>query len=350
MAAKKIRVLVADGSIVERERMVALLRSDPEIDVVGEAARSAAIVDLAKRCRPDVIALDIHIPTAGGFEITKEIMIEAPTPVVIVSDDGDPRQVEAAILALRAGALAVVGRPPPPHNGEAASAGKRFLSTVKGMAQVKVVRHWREAQHAAVPRVVPGGRDQARVVAIAASTGGPAALQQVLAGLPGDFQPPILVVQHIADGFVEGLVTWLNALCSLKVKVAVHGEALLPHTVYVAPDGSHLGLQGRGRILLSQAAPIGGFRPSATFLFESVTKAFGASSLHVILTGMGQDGLSGLRSARAAGARIIAQDEASSVVFGMPGAAVEAGLADSVVPLTAVAGELLGAMGESEGR
>jgi two-component system chemotaxis response regulator CheB len=140
------------------------------------------------------------------------------------------------------------------------------------------------------------------------------------------------------------LVTWLNAVCSLKVKAAVHGEPILPHMVYVAPDGSHLGVSGRTRILLSRAEPIGGFRPSASFLFESVANGFGASSMHVILTGMGQDGVSGLRVARAAGARIVAQDEASSIVFGMPGAAVEAGLVDSVLPLTAVAGELMAAM------
>jgi two-component system chemotaxis response regulator CheB len=140
------------------------------------------------------------------------------------------------------------------------------------------------------------------------------------------------------------LVTWLNSVCSLKVKLASDGEPLAPHMVYVAPDDRHLGVSGRSRIQLSRAAPIGGFRPSATFLFESVTKAFGAASAHVILTGMGQDGLPGLRQAHAAGARVVAQDEGTSVVFGMPGAAVEAGVADRVVPLSAIAAELLATM------
>src|SRR5581483_243287 len=186
------------------------------------------------------------------------------------------------------------------------------------------------------------------IVAIAASTGGPAALQQLLAGLPGDFPAPILVVQHIASGFVEGLASWLNSNCSLRVKLALQGEPLSPGTVYVAPDGSHLGVGDRARILLSAAPPIGGFRPSASHLFESVAKAFGPASLHVILTGMGQDGLAGLKAARASGARIFAQDEASSVVFGMPGAAVAAGLADEVLPLPSVAGQILATVRERD--
>jgi len=341
--AAKIRVLIADGSIVDRERIGALLRSDPGIEVVGEVTRGTSVVESIKRCRPDIVALGVMLPGGGGFETTREIMIEVPTPVVIVSNEADGQEVEASILALRAGALAIVARPPRDHNGGLDQAARHFISTVKGMAQVKVVRHWREQSRSvrAPSRPTPGARLQ--IVAIAASTGGPAALQQVLSELPGDFPAAVLVVQHIASGFVDGLATWLNALCSVKVKLATHGEAIQPHAVYVAPDGHHLGVDGRSRILLSLADPIGGFRPSASFLFESVARAFGPSSMHVILTGMGQDGVAGLRAARAAGAKILAQDEASSVVFGMPGAAVAAGLVDSVVPLAAVAREILAA-------
>jgi two-component system chemotaxis response regulator CheB len=340
-----IRVLIADGSVVERERMASALRREPGIEVVGEIARSTGLIEAVKKLRPDVIALGIHLPGAGGFEATKEIMIEAPTPVIVVSDGDDADQVQASILALRAGALAAVRRPLPAQNGEVVSLEQKFLAAIRNMAGVKVVRRWREsARPAAPPPPLPYAGEQARIVAIAASTGGPAALQAVLSGLPGGFPAPILIVQHIAGGFVDGLVTWLNSVCSLKVKLAADGEPLHAHTVYVAPDDRHLGVSGRSRILLSRSAPIGGFRPSATFLFESVAKAFGAGAAHVILTGMGQDGLPGLRQARAAGARVIAQDEATSVVFGMPGAAVEAGVADRVVPLGGVAAELIAAM------
>jgi two-component system chemotaxis response regulator CheB len=348
-AGGKIRVLIADGSVVERERMAAALRRDPAIQLVGEIARSTALVDAVKKLHPDVIALGIYLPAAGGFEATKEIMIEAPTPVVVVSDGDDTDQVQASILALRAGALVAVGRPLPPMNGEVVSLEQKFVATIKSMAGVKVVRRWREpSRRPAVTPPLPRLAEQPRIVAIAASTGGPAALQAVLTQLPANFPAPILVVQHIAGGFVDGLVTWLNSVCSLKVKIAADGEPLAPHMVYVAPDDQHLGVAGRSRILLSRAAPIGGFRPSATFLFESVAKAFGAASAHVILTGMGQDGLPGLRQAHAAGARVVAQDEGTSVVFGMPGAAVEAGIADRVLPLSAVAAELLAAMKEGD--
>ena len=343
--ARRIKVLVAHGSVVEREKITSVLNADPEIQVVGEIARSAGVVELARRLAPDVIALGAGLPGDGGLATTKEIMIEAPTPVVIVSDDADSGQVESSILALRAGALAVVARPSAERNGTALPPAQHFVATIKAMAGVKVVRHWREPAARVIvpprPRLEAAADAPPQVVALAASTGGPAALQQVLAGLPADFPAPILIVQHIASGFVEGLASWLNSNCSLRVKLALQGEPLSPGTVYVAPDGSHLGVGDRTRILLSAAPAIGGFRPSASHLFESVAKAFGPASLHVILTGMGQDGLAGLKAARAAGARIFAQDEASSVVFGMPGAAVAAGLADAVLALPAVAGEIL---------
>jgi two-component system chemotaxis response regulator CheB len=212
------------------------------------------------------------------------------------------------------------------------------------MAGVKVVRHW--LGPASPPSTRPAAplmmaKPPARIVAIAASTGGPAALQVLLSGLPATFPAPILVVQHIGKGFVDGLVTWLNTVSSLKVRVAVAGEPIMPHTVYVAPDDAHLGVVDRGRIGLSRSEPIGGFRPSATYLFDQVARIFGPSATHVILTGMGQDGVEGLKIAAGSGGRVIAQDEASSVVFGMPGAAVAAGVVDSVLPLAAIGGELV---------
>jgi two-component system chemotaxis response regulator CheB len=179
-----------------------------------------------------------------------------------------------------------------------------------------------------------------RAVAVGASTGGPAALQRVLSELPADFAPSVLIVQHISKGFLGGLMQWLGAACPLAVKIAEDGERLKPSTVYIAPDDRHLGVAGGARILLDDGPPIGGFRPSATFLFDSVAKGLGAASLHVILTGMGRDGVTGLEAAHAAGATIIAQDEASSVIFGMPGAAIQSGVVDRILPLEAIAAEI----------
>jgi len=149
------------------------------------------------------------------------------------------------------------------------------------------------------------------------------------------------VVQHNSQGFMPGMVSWLNGSCDLTVKVAAQGEPVCPHTAYFAPDGFHLGVSKRGSVLLSDAPPVGGFRPAGTFLFHSAAQAFGASLVALILTGMGEDGVEGLRAVREAGGRVIAQDEKSSVVWGMPGAAVAAGLADLVLPLDAIPARLL---------
>ena len=338
-----IKVLVADGSVTDRDALVKLLRLDPEIDVIGEASHGAEAMEMVKRLRPHIVVMGVYLSASGGFRTTKEMMIEAPTPIVIVSDERDPRQVEISILASSDGALSIVSMPSPHMPEVAGSAGERLIASVRAMSQVKVVRRWRERSRpgTAMPRSAAPTEARTRIVAMAASTGGPAALQQIISELPADFCLPILVVQHIGSGFVDGLVHWLNSVCSLNVKHATDGELLSPRTVYVAPDDNHLGVSGRSRIALSSAEKIGGFRPSATFLFESVARAFGASAAHVILTGMGQDGVSGLQVARKLQGTILAQDQASSVVFGMPGAAINAGLADYVLPLPSIADHLI---------
>ncbi len=184
-------------------------------------------------------------------------------------------------------------------------------------------------------------RGRARIVAIASSTGGPQALQELLTPLPADFRVPILVVQHMAQGYIAGLVSSLAAHSRMRLKLAEHQEPLCPGTIYVAPDDHHLGVAGQHSIDLSGAPPVKGFRPSATWLFSSVAQHFGAGALGVILTGRGQDGVAGLVEIRHAGGLIVAQDEQSSVAYEMPRAAVEAGLPDLVVPLPAIADQLM---------
>jgi two-component system, chemotaxis family, protein-glutamate methylesterase/glutaminase len=344
------KVLIADGSATDRAALARLLRSDPGFEVVGEARHSVEALEMVKRLRPHIIVMGVHLPGSGGFRATKEVMIEAPTPIVMVCDEHDARQVEMSILALRAGALAIASMPSPMMADGSGSAAERLIATVRAMSEVKVVRRWRDGPRqearerllpwAAAPQSVPV-EARTRIVAMAASTGGPAALQQILSELPADFALPILVVQHIGSGFVDGLVQWLDSACSLHVKRATDGESLSPNTVYVAPDDRHLGVSSRSRIVLSQAGQIDGFRPSASFLFESVARAFGPSAIHVILTGMGHDGVAGLGVARQLQGTILAQDQASSVVFGMPGAAIDAGLADCVLPLPSIAEQLI---------
>jgi two-component system chemotaxis response regulator CheB len=342
-----LRVLVAEDSSTIRELLVEILRSDPEIEVVGEAKNGAEAVTLTRQLRPDLVTMDIRMPLMDGFEATKRIMVEAPTPIIIVTASVDVREIEVSMHALRVGALTLMAKPEGPGTPDFEEHCHRFLTTVKSMAQVKVVRRW--ADDKSEPPSV-SSRGQAKVLAMAASTGGPAALCQILSELPGNFPVPVLLVQHIADGFVAGFASWLNSNVKLRTKVAESGEPLSAGIIYIAPDGKHLGVQDTSKIMVSNAPPIGGFRPSASFLYESVAKAFGSATLAVVLTGMGQDGLDGLRAVRAAGGQIIAQDEKSSIVFGMPGVAVSAGLADAVLPLDTIAARIIRAMRANEGR
>jgi two-component system chemotaxis response regulator CheB len=336
-----VRVLMVEDSLTDRLLLREILAGDPEIQVVGEAKDGKEAVALTQKLRPDLVTMDIRMPVMDGLAATKEIMIVAPTPIVIITGSLAGPETEVAIHALRAGAVCVLHKPSGPLAPDFDETAQKIRSTVKSMAQVKVVRHWPEGRRPALPMPKAGQATRRQVVAIATSTGGPAALQQLLSGLPATFPVPILVVQHITVGFTPGLVSWLNTVCGLQVKVAQHGDKLLPHTVYLAPDDRHLGLGDRGTIAISNAPPVGGFRPSGTFLFESVARTCGAASVAVILTGMGEDGVAGLRAVRQAGGAILAQDEASSVVFGMPGSAIAQGLADVVLPLEAIAGRLV---------
>jgi two-component system chemotaxis response regulator CheB len=349
-----IRVLVADDSATAREMIVQILGSDPEIRVVGEAVDGVEAVEAATRLRPDLVTMDLHMPRLDGLAATREIMITAPTPILIVTGSHRARDVEASMEILRCGALDVLLKPPGPRSPEFPMAARRLIAAVKAMSCVKVVRRWRppaparlgpEGTTAATPRVSPADV-RVRIVAVATSTGGPAALLRLVTDLPGSFPLPILVVQHITPGFVLGLASWLDGASALRVKVAQHDEPLSPRTVYLAPDDFHLGTDRRGgSVALSNEPPIGGFRPSGTFLFESVARSFGPTALALILTGMGEDGVKGLRTIRQAGGQVIAQDEKSSIVFGMPGAAVAAGLAPLVLPLEAIAARLVALAG-----
>jgi two-component system chemotaxis response regulator CheB len=337
-----IRVLVAEDSVTFRLMLVEMLRSDPEIEVVGEASNGQEAIELTRRHRPDVVTMDIHMPVLDGFEATKQIMIHTPTPIVIVSGSLDPHDVEFSMYALRAGALALLPKPRGPAAGDFDRIVKRFTETIKAMSQVKVVRHWAPRQPVVEgpPPVVPAPETRVRVLAIAASTGGPTALNRLFSGLRGDLNVPILVVQHMVPEFIGGLASWLNLSSALKVKVAEDGEPLVPGVAYLAPDNQHLGVSPTHAIVLSGDSSIDGFRPSGTFLFASVARIYGPAAAALILTGMGRDGVEGLRMLHKAGGHVIAQDEETSVVFGMPGEAIASGCTHRVLPLFQIPGYL----------
>jgi two-component system chemotaxis response regulator CheB len=357
-----IRVLVAEDSPTARALLVEMLTSDPEIRVVGEAKTGSEAVSMAEALRPDLITMDVQMPEIDGLEATMRIMTRVPVPIIVVSSLASVSEMELSLEATRAGALMVLPKPEGPMSPRFAEQRAQLVLAVKSMAQVKVVRRWgasnpalrtsvgrSSATSAATSgeyaRVTPGGirqmSERPRIVAIGASTGGPAALRDMLAELPPTFSVPVLVVQHISKGFVGGLALWLGASSRLRVRVAQAGDVAKKGHVYIAPDDRHLGIRDDFRIVLSNDPPIGSFRPSASHLFASAASAFGAATVAVILTGMGDDGLHGLRAVHAAGGLVIAQDEATSVIWGMPREAIRAGLAGAIVPLGEMASRLV---------
>lgn len=346
-----LRVLIIDDSAIARELLEQILSSDPEIEVVAVARDGNEGVELAKKHRPDIITMDIHMPVMNGFDATKEIMIECPTPIVIVSASTAVYEVEWAMQSLQAGALTLQSKPPGPNSPNFDRDARELIESLKAMAEVRVMRHRRRDELSVASQDISsqsGKTSEVRAIAIAASTGGPPALNQLLSALPGDFPVPILLVQHIADGFVEGFAAWLDSSIALAVKIAEDQELMRPGTVYVAPLAKHLGASSGGRIVLSEAAMIDGFRPSATFLFESCSRAFGCQVVGIVLTGMGRDGADGLRTLHKQGGRTIAQDESTSVVFGMPGVVVAEGSADAVLPIDRIAAHLMNVVTRSE--
>lgn len=338
MSGAVVRVVVAEDSITARHLLVSLLTQDPCIEVVGQAANGQEALELTRRLRPSVVVMDIRMPVMDGFEATKRIMIEAPTPVVIVTASAD---VELGLRAVQLGALTLVPKPTGPGDPDFLAQAARFVSLVKALSDVKVVRRHAPSGSAPGGRIRPAATDgTVDVVAIAASTGGPAALYRLLERLPRTCATPVLVVQHISEGFTPGLVSWLGSGTPLPVQVARDGELLAAGTVYVAAEKHHLEVTRDRRVALTTRSPVGGFRPSATVLFQSVAEHYGAAAAAVVLTGMGRDGCDGAQLVSDAGGRVLAQDEASSVVFGMPGAVVGAGIADVVGPVDVLADRL----------
>lgn len=345
-----IRVLVVEDSAVVGEFLNHILSSDPAIQVIGTARNGMEALRAVRNLKPDVITMDISMPVMDGYEATRRIMETDPVPIVIVSVSVDPAQLSTTFRALEAGALAAVGKPvgigQPGHEETA----KALVQTVKLMSVVKVARRWpAQRRKAPVVPLSPGlaAAPPVEIIAMGASTGGPAVLRAILEKFPEDFPVPILIVQHIFPGFIEGFAESLALSCKLPASVPQNGEELKAGHIYLAPDGAHMGVGAGGRVMLGYEPQENGMRPSISYLFRTVANAFGVKAAGVLLTGMGSDGAGGLKYMRERGAVTIAQDEASCVVFGMPGEAVRLEAAVHVFSPEQIASFLAGAAGEN---
>ena len=336
-----IRVLVVEDSMVMRMLLEHVVEGDPRLCVLASVASGPEALEAIARQAPDVVLMDIHMDGMDGFETARRIMETRPVPIVMCSAISDPHSVATSFHAFDAGAVAVVAKPVSVAHPEFEQQAAEMLQTLRLMAEVKVVRRWpKKGPPAAAPSTVPGrgASPRVEVVGIGASTGGPPALQALLAALPADFAAPILVVQHITAGFLPGLVEWLGESTPLRVEIARHGVAVEAGHVYLAPDDHHMALDAQRRIRLTREPAEHGVRPAADRLFASLAAHAGGRAVGVLLTGMGKDGALGLRAMRDAGATTIAQDRDSCVVYGMPGAAVALGAAEHVVPIERIAG------------
>jgi two-component system, chemotaxis family, protein-glutamate methylesterase/glutaminase len=321
-AKPRLRVLVVDDSAVQRQMLGGLLSNDPELEVAGFAANGEEALLALEALKPDVVTLDEKMPVMSGIETARRIMRERPTPIVMVTSAGGVRGRDLAEAALAAGVLAVQDKRCL-SSGEAGAAAE-LVRAIKSMAAVRLVRRRREPGAVLPDLVLPrSAATRPELVAIGASTGGPQAIRTVLKQLPADFKLPILVVQHTTAGYSNTLVEWLRAEIQLPVVVAQDGQPLKAG-VFVAPTERHLIVEGHHLTLLD-TPPCSLHRPSATVLFRSVARAFGARAIGVLLTGMGDDGAAGLLEMKNAGALTVAQDEASCVVFGMPAEAIRMG-------------------------
>jgi len=364
--AAPIRVLIVDDSPVQRRFLRAALEAVPDFAVAAETATGEEAVELVRRLSPSAVLMDLDLPRMDGLTAIEKIMAEAPTPVVVYSahvPDGSPN----AKAALAAGAVRVLCKPGPDNALSLDELSEILRDQVRVASRATVIRHLRGRLVSGVPGVAPGrprlqlprvgtaarkGVPARRMagggrplVVIGASTGGPPALAAILSALPAALAAPVLVVQHMADGFISSLAAWLNRVCPFDVSIAMDGQRLRPGMVLLAPTGCDAVVEPGLMIRCRQPEPGQLNVPSVDVTFTSVACAVGASAVGVVLTGMGRDGAAGSRALHDRGAVLVGQDEGSCVVYGMPAAAHAAGALDRLLPLDDIAPMLIELIG-----
>jgi two-component system chemotaxis response regulator CheB len=341
---KKIRVLIVDDSAFMCRVLQQMIDADPQLEVVGQGRDGRDGVALAESLRPDVITMDINMPHVDGLQATEMIMSQHPRPIVIVSSES--REGAASTLkALHLGAIDFVPKPSSGIDLDMKSIHEELTRKLKMAAKVRVVRTATRSKlpvsHAPLSPAAASANSAALaqnggkfpIVVVAASTGGPAAVTRLVASFPKDLPAAVLLVLHMPPTFTKQFTLQLAEISSLRVKEAESNESLEPGTIYLCPGSHHLRLSPSGRLTLDPGPRIGGYRPCADVALESVATYANGLAIGVVLTGMGNDAASGVKAIRAAGGHVIAQDEATSVIFGMPGEAIKTGAVNEVLSL-----------------
>jgi two-component system chemotaxis response regulator CheB len=346
----RTRVLIVDDSLTIRRRLAEIIEREPSLELIGEARDGKEAIELCIRTRPDVISMDMMLPMMTGLAATEYIMAHCPTPILIVSSSVNRGELFHTYDALAAGAVDVLEKPTGDEPEGAWEA--RYISALKLVAKIRVITHPRgrltpaplPMQDSARPAPARAPAGDYRVVAIGASTGGPGAIVEILKALPADFQIPILFVLHINEPFGAAFADWLDAQTPRRVSHAVDGESVTAAAgrVIMAPGNQHLIVQ-HGRLRLTRDPERHSCRPSVDVLFESVAREYADTAAACLLTGMGRDGAAGLLEIRKAGGFTIAQDEATSTIYGMPREAALLGAASRVLPLAEI-GRVIGSI------
>ncbi len=374
--ADRIKVLIVEDSPTVAQILVKLLETDPQLQVVGVATDGTQAIRYVARFQPHIITMDVNMPHMSGLEATEYVMAHHPTPILVLTASLAKQDIDLSFKMLSAGALEIIEKP---HADGWERESQRLVERIKLLSRIKVITHIRgksrypsrfasdaakDALSSEPRRPSPGEAVTApldpgkiykppapafthsdvvalraralQLVGIAASTGGPPALSKVLKPISAKFPVPILLVQHIPVGFSKGLADWLNGETQLTVKLATEGELALPGFAYLPPDDSHMVIGPDMRLRRDKSGPRYGLRPSADVTFESMAAARPGKMLAVILTGMGRDGAQGMKALHDAGNYNIAQDEATSVIFGMPKSAIELGVVDKILPITEI--------------
>lgn len=328
-----IRVLVVDDSPTVRHLLVNYLESEPDIKVVATAKDGLEAVKIVPEIKPDIIVMDINMPNMNGFEATKKIMESHPTPILLISADWNMDDVRIALKSMGIGALGALEKPKGPGHDNAQETIDDLIDHIKILSQIKVIRRSKETDtEMSDKKPVPLHVENKiyKTVLIGASTGGPPVINDILKDLPADYPLPILIVQHMTHGFTENFIHWLNANCLLHVKQAVDGEMMQHGYVYFSVDGQHITINhGRIRFTPPQVGEL--FVPSVSKLFASAVGYDARQTIAIILTGMGRDGAAEMKMLRDSGALTIAQDEKSSIVFGMPKEAINLGAVELIL-------------------